>query len=150
MWANKWDKGIKGMLIGWPNVIGVTFQRPVAPPPFVQLCENRANGQWEQIEFDTGNKHSDEKVCAFPLNPGGICLFMTKQAGMYLPATETVLENSIEMWQQKNRWKWGRHIKTVSNWFFQATNFSINKHVYVPRFRWINIYVCAFKSINSK
>lgn len=33
------DKGIKEMLIGRANVKGVTFQRPVAPPPIVQWSE---------------------------------------------------------------------------------------------------------------
>lgn len=43
------DSGIRGMLTGQPDIIGVTFQRPTAPPPIVSGTTTQPLGPWKFI-----------------------------------------------------------------------------------------------------
>lgn len=55
------------MLIGQSEVMGVTFQRPVAPPPIV-LWTKTGRHPIGTMEIYTGNEHfSSHMVCLFPV-----------------------------------------------------------------------------------
>lgn len=55
------------MLIGQPEVMGVTFQRPVAPPPIV-LGTKTGMQPLETMEIYAGNEHfNSHMACMFPM-----------------------------------------------------------------------------------
>lgn len=58
--------GITGMLIGQQEVMGVTFQRPVAPPPIV-LWTKTGRRPIGNMEIYTGNEHFSSLI--IPLFP---------------------------------------------------------------------------------
>lgn len=61
------ESGIMGMLIGQPEVTGVTFQRPVTPPPIV-LGTQTGMQPIETMEIYTGNEHfNSHTACMFPM-----------------------------------------------------------------------------------
>lgn len=61
------ESGITGMLIGQPEVMGVTFQRPAAPPPIV-VWTKTGKQPIGTMEIYTGNEHFNSHMARmFPM-----------------------------------------------------------------------------------